>query len=411
MLALTMQRQISIDIARGVAILGILLMNISSFAYPEAAYFNPDAYQLSALDKPIFYGMYLLVNQKMMGLLSLLFGASVVLLSEAALARGDKPLGYYYRRTAWLFIIGMAHAILLWEGDVLTIYAVCGCCLFWLRNWSSVWLITLGIIVFLLPGLVQLDAQEQLLDLSAAELKELIDIWAPSAASIQAQIDSAAGPYYDRLLERIDTQLVEPDSAAKLLFWDSLYIEFFGRALGMMLLGMGLYRSGVLQASKSKRFYQIMAVAGLSIGLAITATSLWLNIEQDWHADYSMFAGRVLNYFGTLALVFGFVGVIVLFSNSAYLPRLKQGLIAVGRTALTNYLMHSVIALFVFGGLGFGLFGQLDRLIQLLLVALIWACQMVLSVWWLKRFRYGPVEYCWRCASQWSLVPMRRTAQ
>ncbi len=403
-----MKRIVSIDVLRGFALLGILLMNVVSFAYPYAAYFNPNAYDETMLNTVVFSINHVLFDQKMMGLFSLLFGASLMLIASVLAEKGRKVLGVYYSRTFWLLVIGLFHSIFIWEGDVLTVYAVCGLFLYWCRNWSVMVQFTAGMLLFLAPAMLQLILQFDIMALGEADSAMLAEIWQPATQTIAKEIALRQSSYLEQLAAVISPNQPMAATLAGELFYSSFYVEVFGRAAGMMLIGMALYTSGVLTNRKSLLFYKRLLVIGFGVGLPLTSWGLWQYIQHDWHHLYSSVGGRVWNNLATGFTVAGYIGLVMLWNQSQLWSGLRERLQAVGRMALTNYIMHSLLGLLIFNGVGLGLFAQLNRLEQFGFVIGVWVLQLVLSPWWLARFRYGPLEWCWRCLTYLQWQPLKR---
>ena len=143
------ERIVTLDVLRGFALFGILLMNIQSFAMPEAAYFIPAAYgDLTGANRVVWWFSYLFADQKFMTLFSMLFGAGIVLMTAKAEQSGRPTLGLHYRRMFWLLVIGLMHGYLLWSGDILALYAICGFIVYWFRRWPPRRLLIAGLIVF-----------------------------------------------------------------------------------------------------------------------------------------------------------------------------------------------------------------------------------------------------------------------
>jgi uncharacterized protein len=167
---------------------------------------------------------------------------------------------------------------------------------------------------------------------------------------------------------------------------------------------MALYKYRVFDASRSRRFYTVMALLGFAVGLPVNAWELYRFVAS----DYDIFATIIPTYdLGRLGCAFGYVGLVMLFCKSGMWTRLKASLAAVGRMALSNYLAHSVICGLIFTGAGFGLVGELQRHQLYYVVAAIWLIQLVASPLWLRYYRFGPVEWLWRSLTYGARQPMR----
>ncbi len=177
--------------------------------------------------------------------------------------------------------------------------------------------------------------------------------------------------------------------------------------LSMMLLGIALFKWNVLSAEKSYKFYGIMAALGYLIGLSIN----YYEVHSIMESKFSLlsFSKANITYdFGRVPVAIGHVGAIMLFCKLPILKWLKISLAAVGKMALTNYIMHSIFAMFIFTGVGFGLFGTFQRYELLYIVFAIWLFQLIASPIWLKYYQYGPLEWIWRNLSYLKKHPFKK---
>ena len=395
------ERIVAIDILRGFALLGILIMNIQSFAMPAAAYSNPTVYgDLTGANRWVWTLSHIFADQKFMTIFSLLFGAGIVLVSGKLDARGQRAWGLHYRRTFWLLLIGLAHAYLLWSGDILVAYALCGFWVYWLRRLRPAWQLALGILVVSIPAFLWLGMAAAMQFIPSETVQQLQADWQPTAETIADEVASYRGGWLAQMDARVPTT-VEFQTVG-LLFW-ALW-----RAGGLMLMGMALFRWGVLTGRRARSFYVGMAIAGLAIGLPVVSVGVVQNFAHNWSMAYSQFGlGAQANYWGSLFVSAAYIGLLMLFARSRILPWLKNALAAVGRTALTNYLLQTILATAIFYGHGLGLFGSVERVGQIGIVVAIWAFQLVASPLWLRYYRFGPFEWLWRSLSYWRLQPMR----
>lgn len=451
----------SLDAIRGFAVLGILIMNIHSFGLPMAAYFNPTvAGGFEGANRWIWVIEHLFADLKFMSIFSMLFGAGVVLFTSRIEARGGSALGLHARRMAWLLLIGLLHGYLLWLGDILVLYALCGLMIYWVRRLPATLLALLGVASLLVTTLLVIffgfffgtlqkaldehdrpaaivapaapteapnpdaapptqvegesggasesaDEQRELtMGMTVAEaretLREMRAGWSPPPDKVEREIAAMTGSYLDEVVYRAPI-LVEMQ-----IF---LIVLYCWRAIGMMLLGMALFKWRVLSAAASAGFYAGMAVVGFAVGLPI----IWLGFQRNVHVDFEFIAAQFVNshfnYFGSVFVALGWVGVIMLLCRTGAIAWLTASLAAVGRMAFTNYLMHTIICTTIFNGrsgLGLAKFGELDRAQLLAIVAGIFIVQMIVSPLWLSAFRFGPFEWLWRSLTYWRLQPMRR---
>ena len=178
-----------------------------------------------------------------------------------------------------------------------------------------------------------------------------------------------------------------------------------------MLIGMALYKWGVLSATRSRSFYKKGLLIGWALGFPIVIFGVYKLLDSEWSYDYAMFFGPQWNYWGSLGVSFGYICAIMLIMKSERFIGLKTRLAAVGQMAFTNYISQSLICVFIFWGIGLGLFGQFSRLEQFLVVLSIWALQVAWSKPWLSKFKFGPLEWLWRSLSYARRQPFRRNHQ
>jgi len=363
----TAQRIDSLDVIRGVAALGILLMNAVSFALPDAAYMNLEqAGNETLLDTAIGVAGRILVDQKMMAIFSLLFGVGIVIFADRAAAKGRRSIWLSLWRNLLLLIVGVAHTI-LWDGDVLTVYALCAPFVLLLRKLPAAWLFGIGLAVANAPAVLSLMVNSSIDD------ADLGGVW-----FIGGELSDGVGGLF--------------------------LLDGFGRALGLMLIGVGLFRLGFVQGNASQATYRRTAVWGFGIGVPLSAAGLLMNTSTDW-AGSAAFSGHAVSTFGTVPMALGYLSLIVLWAgrNSG---GLRARLQAVGRMALTNYLTQTIIGVAV---LTIALDNvDVSRTLVLGFVFAVWALQLTWSPWWLAQFRFGPFEWAWRCATYRSLQPLRR---
>ncbi|MFK7802049.1 MAG: DUF418 domain-containing protein [Anaerolineae bacterium] len=405
-----MKRIVAIDNLRGFALLGILIMNIMSFGMPSIAYFNPAAFGGDDWVNRMTYAfVHIFADQKFMALFSMLFGASLMLLIKNLERKGTKVARFHYTRNFWLLIIGFLHGILIWDGDILTIYALCAFLLYFLRNVAPKWQFALGLIIFLLPAIGYIVGGTVVSEMPMAQVASLQAYWQPSMGEISAEIALYQGDYLPQLLARLISNT--PSGSALDIYFVVFIFEFFTRAFGMMLIGMALYSWGVVTAQQSDYFYKRLLIIGLLVGVPLAGVGVWWNSSADWSAVQVMFMGRLPNLLATPLVAGAYIGLIMLWSRSSLWRNLQNRLAATGRMALTNYIMHSLIGTFIFYGFGLGLFGSLNRVMLLPIIVAIWLFQLWLSPFWLHYFRFGPLEWMWRSLSYWELQPLRHSVK
>lgn len=423
------ERVASVDVIRGVALLGILAMNIAGFAWPWDVYeiptCDPDA---SKLDIVLWGLNHIVFDTKMMTLFSMLFGAGLVLMSDRADGRGASIRGIYYRRVAWLLVIGLIHSYLIWDGDVLVLYACCGFLLYPLRRLSPRTLIVTGIALNLLlvPILTftRLVAVPYMKEASARAKAEV------KAGRTPGWLDAKAGEAWEEM-KKVDSprredflqdvlayragyfEIVKHRSGG--LVWEQTFGFLFGGlwfAGGRMLIGMGLMKLGVFSASRSNRTYAWMAAVGYGVGVPLMVFDATYQARHDFflghRLEHALAGWPLLTVYGSFPVVFGHIGVTMLACRAGVLPWLTRRLAAVGRMALSNYLFDSIACTTLFYGYGFDLFGVIHRTLLYAIVLSIWVTQLLVSPLWLEHFRFGPAEWLWRSLTYGQLQPLRR---
>ncbi|PCJ50542.1 MAG: hypothetical protein COA74_01815 [Gammaproteobacteria bacterium] len=393
----------NLDILRGFALLGILIMNIQSFAMPGAAYVNPTVWgDLTGVNLYVWTMSNVIADSKFMGLFSILFGAGVCLFAERAEEKTGKSAELHYKRNFWLLIFGLIHAHLIWYGDILYSYALCAFWVYWFRNRSPRFLIISGMILLSIASFYSLFVYYALNNnyIPEEDIKEILSFWQPSATQLQSEITAYTGDLSTQLHQRSQNALfLETQVFLSTIVW---------RAGGMMLLGMALYKNGVLTGQKSSKYYLILSIVGLSIGFLVSSYGVVQNFAHDFSLNYSMFLGNQFNYWGSIFTVIGYIGLVNLAINKEFATSLQIRLAKVGQMAFSNYIFHSLFCTLIFYGHGLGLFAELERIQQVMIVLLIWLLQLWYSPIWLKYYLYGPLEWAWRSVTYWQRQPMKR---
>ena len=381
----------SLDLLRGVALCGILVMNIAAFALPGTSYSNPTAYHNDTISNHLIFTLtHIFFDQKMMGLFSLLFGASAVLFMDKLRLKGMGPTKYYYSRTLWLVVIGILHSIFLWEGDILFFYGICGLFLYFFRWFPPSVNFMLGLTIFLGAIVVGEEAQAWVNGLSPSQLDNLSWAWQPDEREINYEINLRHDSYRELVRYRWQTSEINPT------YPTSKITKFFlaqgiMRAFGLMLVGVALYGWNFFRGGN----YALVGRVLLLVGVMVSAIGLWLNYQNNWDIHYSLYRGHLYNHAATPIIVLAYALLLVHFANSStswIIPWLAN----YGRMAFSNYLGQSLICTTLFYGYGLGWFALFDRWQLILIVAVILLGQMIFSNLWLYFFHYGPLEWCWR---------------
>ncbi len=400
----------TLDFIRGLAVMGILAANIVAFGQPMDAYTYPTAFKTDPGDPGgwMWIAQFILIDGKMRGLFTLLFGAGLYLFMEKAWAKGATRSLQAWRLVI-LGLFGMIHFFFIWPGDILFYYALFGlvalACLRWAAKtqlWVGLGGYILGVLFnagLVMPWLiVDTSFGESSPDMLAERANMIAEAEATLARSDVPNAAIASGDYVTLVAHRLTEQWSEPLMSSLLFGWETL---------PLMLIGMALYRfgffSGAFERGKLVRWGWIGLMAG---GLAHLAIGLVVRAH-----DFSYYAG-LAGFFGLsmlprLWMVLGLAALLVAWAPSAT-GWLGERVRAAGRAAFTNYLGTSVVMMFVFHGWALGLFGQLNRPQLYLVVALAWVVMLAWSKPWLERYRYGPLEWLWRCMTYRTLFPLKK---
>ena len=426
------ERISTIDTLRGFALLGILAMNITSFGLPAWAYNIPLSTPL-----PVFHGPHWRANTvtwflrwiffegKMRAVFSMLFGAGVILLTSRAEARGagERTADIFLRRNMWLVLIGFLHCYLIWEGDILYLYGMMGLLfLFPMRRLEPRTLLRAGTLVLLFNSLVMTGgmagrayhtrnaaAAAHKLELSGRPLtpeqgddlkawSDLQNDWRPPQKKVDEDVKAMRGGYLSAQAHR-----------AKHAFQSETFGLYFGfgDVLGFMLLGMGLYKNGFLTAKLADRTYALTALVGLGIAWPLAAIGCY----EAWHSHFDMFTTGwwLFTPFDLTRAggAFGLSALLLLALKHGLLKPLTRPLAAVGQTALSNYLLTSIVCKLLFVWSPLHWYGRLEFFELYLVIAAVWAVNLLWSPLWLRHFLFGPVEWLWRSLTYWQRQPMR----
>lgn len=419
-LATAANRLLSLDFIRGIAVMGIVWANIIAFGQPMAAYMFPGGFLVPhGPGSDLLWALqFILIDGKMRGLFTLLFGAGLVLFMERAelknrAGQGDAPSWAPYwlqtRRLFWLLCFGLLHFYFLWKGDILVLYAIAGVAAAPFVRWKATNQLVLGLLgyavgalMFLMTMLPPYLIVDTALGESTPYALERSEILAFQAEEIADGLGETAiirgGDYADFVRHNLTEHRADPLSSVSI---------FILETLPLMLIGMALYQMGLFSGQGISRIWRLWGWGGILSGSVLTLIiALWALTEG-------------LTYWGTLAAIMGLspvpklLAILGLAVLLAALSRRMKGALgarvtAAGRMAFSNYIGTSFVMLLVFHGWAGGLFGYLDRP-QLYGVAA--ASNVLMLVWskpWLARFHYGPLEWLWRCLTYWRIFPLRK---
>jgi uncharacterized protein len=406
------ERFLTLDVIRGIAVMGILSVNIVGMAMIEDAYFFPTLYGFHSTGDKVMWALNsIFVDGRFRALFSILFGASLTVVVTRAIEAGKRDWQVHFPRMIVLLLFGCIHYYVLWWGDILVNYALVGMIAFIFRRLKSPLLLlaaacSLGL--FYIPQFVQALPEIHMVQ-HGMEPGAPAALHAKAAAMLKkvAPADSAADIARDKS-EHSSIQahvIASTHGDAALDPWQS--VPGYGlETLGFMLIGMAGFKSGFLTGAWSRRSYATIAATCLGADLLVHTWAVYASL-RDGFAPLTFIPWTRL-YVSPLHAVggLGYAALIMLLfpRRSAVADRFA----AVGRAAFTNYLGSTLIGAMVFYGTFGGLYGQLSRGQVWLLVPFVWAAMLLWSKPWLDRFNYGPFEWAWRSLSRWKLQPMRK---
>jgi len=419
------QRIRSIDTLRGFALLGILLLNIIAFSGPIAAYFDPSAdNEVSGLNLAVAMFVDIWGEGAFRAIFSMLFGAGLLIFLAKPVAEEGRLKSLYYRRTWLLVAFGLFNAyILLWFGDILYTYGVTGLVLYFFRNLSAHKLALCSTILFLFLALIHTsqyfytkalytDYREVVLlpegnELSEAQ-KQSLENWDEFLQNQQTTPEQIVLEANARSEGYIENFIFT--APINIMFQTAIFlINGFWDAAAMMLLGMALMKWNVFDASRELSFYLKMMLFGFAIGLVINSWEEVVYLSSGFEPFLSATA-RPTYDLGRLGMALGYIGMVMTLCKLDVLPKVRHAFACVGQMALTNYLAQSVICNTIFLGFGFGMWGKMQRYEIYFVVIGIWIFQLLFSVAWLKKYRFGPAEWLWRSLTYRKRQPLRKIA-
>jgi len=416
----------SLDILRGIAVFGILLMNISAFGLVWQAYGNPFAAGGSdGINLILFQVMNVGFEGTMRGIFSMLFGAGIVLMTERMenAGAGLTTAEIHFRRMSWLLLFGVIHwALLLWTGEILFAYSLCGFFLFAFRKLAAKAQFGIGLAALLVAAFMLNQGYQETVSLSeeasAAEAviasggtpnheqQTSLDSWQEKQAEYVPTDESNAmfegwhsGSYWNAVTAQFDFSYE--------FQWNNAPFWLIFDMMPFMLIGMALLKWGVLSAERSTAFYLVLLAGGYGVGISLGLYELSILAAGDYGPVASAEANRTYQ-FSRLAMVAGHLGLVLVAIKLGLIKWLQRGFAAAGQMALTNYIGQTLICTILFYGFGFGLYGQLERYELYMLVGAIAAFEIIFSVIWLRNFRFGPLEWIWRSLTYWKRQPFRK---
>jgi uncharacterized protein len=422
------ERIIILDALRGIAILGILLMNIPGFGLPEIQASDPSIYNETGINYKIWYAIDWIFSGTQRAFFSMLFGAGMILFISRLEKRmeGMMPAIYFFRRQMWLMAFGLFNAfVLLWFWDILFHYALCGMMLFVFYRLPAK---TLLVLSFVSLVLMTVRDNKNLYDnkniISKGEVVARIDTTVSKLTALQRdELDEMTG-FREKSSHESKLKIAEKEimymtgnyaSVYKVQSEKSahvhMYYVYFGLwdVLIFMFLGMAFYKNGVLLGNAPSKLYWLLFIGGLGLGLLLS----YVSIEHIIQNKFSRFEFAKNVSFDPYQLArmlrsLGFFGFVMLLFKSGAFKWFFNLFRPVGQMAFTNYLMQSLIGAIFFYGCGLGYFGKLERHELYIYVAIVWAIEIIWSHIWLKNFRFGPLEWAWRSLTYWKIQPIKK---
>ncbi|WP_315387295.1 DUF418 domain-containing protein [uncultured Stenotrophomonas sp.] len=386
-----------IDILRGVALLGILLMNMEALSGPLDLAFTGIDPHWTGLDYWVDAAVYVLVQGKFFTLFSLLFGAGFAIMAQRAEAARRDFTPFYLRRSAGLLAIGLCHALLVWSGDILVIYALVSLPLLATREAPQRWLPAMGVLTYLcaaammllLGAVVGLAAQAQ------GEGGSMASAIAQGQHTVELQRQAYGHGTFAQAVAQRASDLGTALSGALIIGPE---------VLGMFLLGSWFARSGALaEPDRFERLYRRLRLVALPVGLGLMLLSaLWVPYLAPGTFTPTTGAAYALSSLASLLMCLGYLAWIVHWHQ-----RLRV-LAPMGRMALTQYILQSLVCTWLFYGYGLGAFETLPRVWQVPFALALFALQVLLSHVWLRHFRFGPLEWVWRAMTYGRWPALRR---
>lgn len=424
------ERIIILDSLRGIAILGILLMNIPGFALPEPVYGDPSVLnEWGTVNFKTWYFIEWFMEGSQRALFSMLFGAGIILFVTRQEKKVDGlwPADYFLRRQLWLMVFGLFNAfILLWFWDILFHYACLGMIMFTFRRLSpKALIIGAAISLLLMTARENLDAFRDRKMIAKGEVIAMMDTTVTKLTEQQKADLGAMTEFKEKTSAEGKKKKMEKSLAAvrggyggfyeyqsERSFRGEINYLYYGGwdILVFMFLGMAFFKNGVLMGKASAKVYWGMFIIGLGLGLVLSYFRLMPLIDHQFnYFDYTKDTPFEFYEISRTFRAIGIFGLIMLLYKSGWFKWLFTLMRPVGQMAFTNYLMQSLLVGLFFYGVGLGYFGKLERHEIYYVVGATWLLEIVWSHIWLRYFRFGPLEWAWRSLTYWKKQPMKKT--
>ncbi|MEJ2112364.1 MAG: DUF418 domain-containing protein [Flavobacteriaceae bacterium] len=415
----------SLDIIRGIALLGILLMNITGFGLAYAYGDPTNSGGATGWNLKVWIMDNMFFEGTMRGLFTMLFGAGFILLTTRGIEKGGgiSVADLYYRRMLWLLLFGILHVyLMLWYGDILYPYALFGLMIFPLRNVKPKHLVMAGLVLLTIGSIISIKHYHE--DLKTKTEGVAVELLKEQNEDVKLtdKQETAFSDWEDfKKQKKTKEQITEANEKNLQGYWsivnsrlgqnefmqaNLVYRFWVWDILSFMLLGIAFFKWRIFQGERTVKFYTLLMIVGYVVGLSVNYYETLLHLNSNFDL-VEMSKAEQTYQLGRLFTTMGHIGLFMLFIKSGILKFLQNALAAVGKMALTNYLMHTIICTTFFLGYGFGMFGKLQRYELYYVVLAIWIVQLIYSPIWLKYFRYGPAEWLWRSLSYMKKQPFR----
>jgi len=400
----------SLDLMRGIAVLGILAANIVAFGQPFSAYMFPETFLVPAGDDGgwMWIAQFVLIDGKMRGIFTVLFGVGLYLFMERAWARGQTRW-LQARRLFFLMLFGMVHFFFIWRGDILFYYAVIGFIALLCLDWSPKDQLKVGLLGYFAGAIFYALMMLPLHFIADASFGQNVAMAETRVGLEEGKQEALADDVIESGLKQSGDYIGFVEHRFSEHWFEPLTnVLFLGlESLPLMLIGMGLYRLGFFNGGIDPgrmRFWGWIGFLGGS--LLHLLIGLWVqSIGFTYYGTLAAFVG--VSPLPRLMMVLGIMALLAVY-GPGWKGWLAQRFAAAGRAAFTNYLGTSILMLLVFHGWALGLFGELNRPQLYLVVLSAWIVMLAWSKPWLERYRYGPLEWLWRCLTYRKMFPLKR---
>ena len=400
----------SLDLIRGIAVMGIVISNMTTFAAVRLEHQWPIADgPLGLGEQIVWFFQYLLIDGKLRGIFSLLFGAGIAIFIERSRAKGGSVYWLQLRRLFWLMAFAVLHYFLFFTGDILHDYAMAGVLVLLFLWIPPKWLVAIGVLLtvansyFPASGLTGFRQFEEAAMAAPAD-SEIRQGYEQSLADELAEMNADTLVKQEGSFADVARHRIENDAAAMFEHPERSVPSYFF----LMLIGVGLYRMGFFSGAFDRSRLIRFGLAGIALSTALSVPlGLW-TIEEGFPRALHLYV-----FYGPvdavrLPMILGYTALLVAFSQAILQSGIGERIAAAGRTAFTNYIGASILAAIIFQGWGLGLFNQFDKVERLGFILLFCLIMLLWSKPWLERFRFGPLEWAWRCLTYWRLFPIKR---